>query len=96
MKTVFSNTSPIEVFALQNNENHFQYSDEVEYIIRSTFLDDYRLVAEKINERSAIGLACIQDEFNLFDVEYDDYILAFIFNFKQTYCNRFPYRTSKS
>ncbi|MFE3871139.1 hypothetical protein ACFX5F_07870 [Flavobacterium sp. ZS1P70] len=37
VKTVFGNTLPIEVCALQNNEYHFQYGDEVEYILRSFF-----------------------------------------------------------
>jgi glycosyltransferase involved in cell wall biosynthesis len=78
VKIVFGNTLPIEVCALQNNEYHFQYGDEVKYILPSSSLDDYRLVAEKINERSDIGLVCIQHEFGLFGGEYGDYILSFI------------------
>jgi glycosyltransferase involved in cell wall biosynthesis len=78
VKIVFGNTLPIEVCALQNNEHHFQYGDEVKYILSATSLDDYRLVAEKINERSDIGLICIQHEFGLFGGEYGDYILSFI------------------
>jgi glycosyltransferase involved in cell wall biosynthesis len=78
VKIVFGNTLPIEVCALQNNEHHFQYGDEVKYVLKSYSLDDYRLVAEKINERSDIGLVCIQHEFGLFGGEYGDYILAFI------------------
>ncbi len=78
VKIVFGNTLPIEVCALQSNEHHFQYGDEVKYILPVSSLDDYRLVAEKINERSDIGLICIQHEFGLFGGEYGDYILAFI------------------
>ncbi|MNE06069.1 Spore coat protein SA [compost metagenome] len=44
----------------------------------ATSLDDYRLVAEKINERKDIGLVCIQHEFGLFGGDYGDYILPFI------------------
>jgi glycosyltransferase involved in cell wall biosynthesis len=78
VKIVFGNTLPIEVCALQSNEHHFQYGNEVKYILPATSLDDYRLVAEKINERSDIGLICIQHEFGLFGGEYGDYILSFI------------------
>jgi glycosyltransferase involved in cell wall biosynthesis len=78
VKIVFGNTLPIEVCALQNNEHYFQYGDEVKYILPSSSVDDYRLVAEKINERSDIGLVCIQHEFGLFGGEYGDYILSFI------------------
>jgi len=78
VKIVFGNTLPIEVCALQNSEHHFQYGDEVKYVLPSSSLDDYRLIAEKINERSDIGLVCIQHEFGLFGGEYGDYILAFI------------------
>jgi hypothetical protein len=41
-------------------------------------LNEYRSVAEQINERKDIGLVCIQHEFGLFGGEYGDYILAFI------------------
>lgn len=78
VKIVFGNTLPIEVCALQNNEQHLRYSDEVKYILPSASIDEYRQVAEKINERSDIGLVCIQHEFGLFGGEYGDYILAFI------------------
>jgi hypothetical protein len=40
-------------------------------------LNEYRSVAEQINERKDIGLVCIQHEFGLFGGEYG-YILAFI------------------
>ena len=75
---VFGNTLPIEVCVLQGNEHHFQYGDEVKYILPKSSLDDFRLVAEQINERSDIGLICIQHEFGLFGGEYGDLILSFI------------------
>lgn len=78
VNNVFGNTLPIEVCALENENHHFQYGDEVKYILHAASLDDYRLVAEKINERKDIGLVCIQHEFGLFGGEYGDYILAFI------------------
>ena len=78
VNNVFGKTLPIEVCALQNNDQNFDYNPEVKYILPVFSLDDYRLVAEKINERNDIGLVCIQHEFGLFGGEYGDYILSFI------------------
>ncbi|MFV7234298.1 glycosyltransferase [Flavobacterium sp. ZB4R12] len=78
VRIVFGDTLPVEVCALQNSEQHFDYSNEVTYILPVTSLDDYRLIAEKINERNDIALVCIQHEFGLFRGEYGDYVLSFI------------------
>jgi glycosyltransferase involved in cell wall biosynthesis len=78
VKKVFGNTLPIEVCALQNNKHQFKYGNEVKYTISSSSSDDYRLVAEKINERNDIGLVCIQHEFGLHGGEYGDYFLIFL------------------
>jgi glycosyltransferase involved in cell wall biosynthesis len=78
VKKVFGNTLPIEVCALQNNKHQFEYGDEVKYIISSSSIEDYRLIAEKINDRNDIGLVCIQHEFGLHGGEYGDYFLAFL------------------
>lgn len=75
---IFGNTLPIEVCALQNNKHQFKYGKEVKYTITSSSIEDYRLVAEKINERNDIGLVCIQHEFGLHGGEYGDYFLAFL------------------
>ena len=75
---VFGDTLPIEVCALENEGQKFEYSEEVKYTLSTSRIDDYRLVAEKINERNDIGLVCIQHEFGLFGGEYGDYILSFI------------------
>lgn len=75
---VFGDTLPIEVCALQNSDQNFSYNTEVTYVLAVDSLDEYRLVAEKINERNDIGLVCIQHEFGLFKGEYGDYILSFI------------------
>ncbi len=78
VKKVFGNTLPIEVCALQNNKRQFKYGDEVKYTISSKSIEDYRLVAENINERNDIGLVCIQHEFGLHGGEYGDYFLVFL------------------
>jgi glycosyltransferase involved in cell wall biosynthesis len=78
IKKVFGNTLPIEVCALQNNKRQFKYGNEVKYTISSSSVDDYRMVAEQINERNDIGVVCIQHEFGLHGGEYGDYFLVFL------------------
>lgn len=78
VKKVFGDTLPIEVCALQNEKNNFEYGDEVTYVLSTAFIDEYRHVAEKINERKDIGLVCIQHEFGLYGGDYGDYLLAFL------------------
>lgn len=78
VKKVFGNTLPIEVCALENNKRQYKYGDEVKYSISSSSMEDYRLVAEKINERNDIGLVCIQHEFGLHGGDYGDYFLVFL------------------
>jgi glycosyltransferase involved in cell wall biosynthesis len=76
--TVFGDTLPIEVCALENEGQQFEYSDEVKYTLSTSTINEYRSVAEKINQRNDIGLVCIQHEFGLFGGEFGDYILSFI------------------
>lgn len=78
IETVFGDTLSVEVCALENKYKEFKYNKEVTYTLAAGSLDDYRLVAERINERNDIGLVCIQHEFGLFGGEYGDYILSFI------------------
>ena len=78
IKKIFGNTLPIEICALQNNNQQFVYGNEVKYTISSSSIKDYRLVAELINERNDIGLVCIQHEFGLYGGEYGDYFLSFL------------------
>lgn len=78
VKNVFGDTLSIEVCALQNKKNQYKYNQEVVYTITSSKLEEYQIIAEKINERKDIGLVCIQHEFGLYGGEYGDYVLAFI------------------
>ena len=75
---IFGNTLPIEICALQNDETSHEYGREVTFTLSTSRLQEYRIVAEKINERDDIGLICIQHEFGLFGGTYGNYILAFL------------------
>jgi glycosyltransferase involved in cell wall biosynthesis len=78
VKIVFGDTLPVEVCALKNKDVEYKYNQEVTYTLSAANLNEYRFVAEQINERKDIGLVCIQHEFGLYGGEYGDYILAFI------------------
>lgn len=78
VKKIFGDTLPIEVCALQNIKHQFKYGSEVKFVISTSSLDDYRLVAERINDRNDIGLVCVQHEFGLHGGEYGNLFLAFL------------------
>ena len=75
---MFGNTLPIEICALQNDKTRYEYDDIVSYTLSTSQLQEYRNVAEKINERDDIGLVCVQHEFGLFGGDYGNYLLAFL------------------
>jgi len=78
VSNMFGNTMPIEVCALQNDDSHIKYNNEVTHILNTSVIQEYRTMAETINERDDIGLVCIQHEFGLFGGTYGDYLLAFL------------------
>jgi len=78
IERVFGDTLPIEVCALQNDDNPIQYNNEVTYILAAKSLDVYRKTAEKINKRHDIGMVCVQHEFGLYGGEYGEYLVAFL------------------
>lgn len=78
IKLVFGDSLPIEVCALQKYENQFEYGDDVHYTLTISSVDEYRLLAEKINKRNDIGMLCIEHEFGLFGGEYGNYLLSFL------------------
>ena len=75
---VFGESLPIIVCALQKEENQFKYGPDVQYNLNISSVDDYRILAEKINSRDDIGMLCIEHEFGLFGGEYGNYLLSFL------------------
>lgn len=78
IKLVFGDSLPIEVCALERHDHHFEYDPEVKYTMDVTSIDEYRLLAEKLNNRDDIGMICIEHEFGLFGGEYGNYLLSFL------------------
>ena len=78
IREVFGDSLPIEICALQKEENQFEYDPDVHYILTVSVVEEYRLLAEKINDRDDIGMVCIEHEFGLFDGDYGNYLLSFL------------------
>jgi len=69
---------PVEVCALENSNQNYEYSSKVSYVLNTHELANYRKTGEEINLRNDIGLICIQHEFGLFGGDLGDYILSFL------------------
>jgi glycosyltransferase involved in cell wall biosynthesis len=78
IRLVFGDSLPIEVCALQKQENQFEYGSDVHYALTVSLVEEYRLLAEKINNRDDIGMICIEHEFGLYDGDYGNYLLSFL------------------
>jgi glycosyltransferase involved in cell wall biosynthesis len=78
VKLVFGDSLPIEVCALQMEENQFEYGLDVHYALTVSSIEEYRILAEKINTRVDIGMVCIEHEFGLFEGDYGNYLLSFL------------------
>jgi len=78
VRLVFGDSLPIEVCALQKEENQFEYGLDVHYALNVSSIDEYRILAEKINNRPDIGMVCIEHEFGLYDGDYGNYLLSFL------------------
>lgn len=75
---VFGSSLPIEICALQNEDNKLKYGKEVKYVLNALNINEYRTIAERINNRKDIGLVVFQHEFGLYGGDYGDFILAFL------------------
>lgn len=75
---VFGDSLPLEVCALECNGNHFEYAPEVKYTLDVLSIDEFRILAEKINDQDHIQMVCIEHEFGLFGGDYGDYLLSFL------------------
>lgn len=78
MQTVFGSSLPVEICALQNAHQSFDYPVEVSYVLQKDIIENYRLIGEEINQRADIGLVCVQHEFGLYGGENGIDILALL------------------
>lgn len=67
-----------KIFALNNNGNSYNYSDDVIFQINDTNVQDYLDAAQMINENEKIKLVSVQHEFKIFGSDYGENLLAFL------------------
>ena len=78
VKNIYGCTLPVEVYALENDPERCKDKDDVTDTLHSPTLTDYRKIADAINERTDVGMVCIQHEFGLFGGDYGEHILSFM------------------
>jgi len=62
----FSKSIAIKVCALESNGITYPYPDEVKYILKTSIAEDYKKLANSINNDKDIKIVMIQHEFGLF------------------------------
>ena len=78
IKNQMDDTIEIEVCALENGHQGFDYPEEVKYVLDTTKLEQYQQIAEKINEDHQVKTVMIEHEFGLFGGECGDYLLNMV------------------
>ena len=73
---------PLNVIALRNTRDSYEYPSEVVFEIRQNQLNDYRLAAEYIN-LSGVDVVCLQHEFGIFGGPEGSYITEFLEGLKK-------------
>lgn len=78
MNRAFNPKLRSRVIALDDKENHRRYNNKVIYQITRDSAQEYRKIAEEINNNPDMRLVCIQHEFGLFGGDYGSDILYFL------------------
>jgi glycosyltransferase involved in cell wall biosynthesis len=77
--TKFSPAVRSEIVALNKNGSEiYNYPNNVKYQINDNDIEDFILLAKKVNNNEKIKGVCIQHEFGLFGGEYGDNLLTFL------------------
>lgn len=67
-----------KIIALNDNDNSYDYSDDVLYQINDKHAQDYIEVAQKINENDKVKLVSVQHEFKISGSDYCENLLLFL------------------
>ncbi len=70
----FRKSFDIKICALENQNDNYFYSDNVDYILETDNQNSYLELAESINENNNISMVLIQHEFGLFKSNKSDFI----------------------
>jgi len=67
-----------KIVVLNDNGNSYNYSNDVINQINDICAEDYKKVAQSINENDKIKLVNVQHEFKIFGSDYGDNLLLFL------------------
>ena len=83
IKEKFHSSFSIQVCALEANGTENSYSEEVKYILHTSELEQYGILAKKLNADDNLKMIFIQHEFGLYGGGYGDYLLDFLSKIKK-------------
>jgi glycosyltransferase involved in cell wall biosynthesis len=89
IKNKFSKSFSLKVCALQNKEIELDYPQEVKYVLNTSKLEQYDVLAQSINDDSNLDIVFIQHEFGLFGGNYGDYLLQLLGEINKTVITTF-------
>jgi glycosyltransferase involved in cell wall biosynthesis len=89
IKDKFSKSFSLKVCALQNKEVELDYPQEVKYVLNTSKLEQYDVLAQSINEDPNLDIVFIQHEFGLFGGNYGDYLLQLLGEINKTVITTF-------
>ncbi|NOX86714.1 MAG: glycosyltransferase [Chlorobi bacterium] len=83
IKTQMDDSIEIDICALEDGYQGFDYPKEVKYVLDTTNPDKYIEFAEELNDDPQVKAIMIQHEFGLYGGEYGNYILEMIFTLEK-------------
>jgi len=83
IKNQMDDSIEIDICALEDGYQGFDYPKEVKYILDATNPDNYIEITEELNDDPQVKAIMIQHEFGLFGGEYGNYILEMIFTLEK-------------
>lgn len=83
IKIQMDDSIKVEVCALEQGYQGFDYPKEVKYVLDATNPDMYREIAGQLNNDHQVKAVMIEHEFGLFGGEYGNYLLEMINNLKK-------------
>ena len=78
IKKQMDDSIEIEICALEDGYQGFDYPKEVKYVLNTTRSDQYVRIAKKINNDQQVKAVMIEHEFGLFGGHYGDYLLKML------------------
>src|ERR1035437_2646466 len=75
----FDDSFSINVCAIESGKISYNYSEEVKWKLQTKDYKQYIITAEKINRNKKIKIVCLQHDFDLFEGEFGENILYFLY-----------------